>query len=217
MAMPADVPLFPLPDHVLIPGLPAPFRIFEPRYRALARDLLEKAPEERWMAMPRLQPGWEADYAGSPRFAPIAAAAVARRIEPAGNGEFHILVEGISRCRLTEIGSPHPYRLARVEALDDRAGDAAAAAMQSLLDLLSGLGDRIDLDAHGLQRLLGAESTHPLLVDRLGALVLTAVDERQELLETLDFTARIAIVHRAVSQLAASRRPPGGRWKPSTN
>ena len=32
------VPLFPLPGHVLLPGLPVPFLIFEPRYRALVSD-----------------------------------------------------------------------------------------------------------------------------------------------------------------------------------
>ncbi len=39
--LPRSVPVFPLPDHVFLPGVPVPYRIFEPRYRALVRDLLK--------------------------------------------------------------------------------------------------------------------------------------------------------------------------------
>ncbi|MBA2481635.1 MAG: LON peptidase substrate-binding domain-containing protein [Planctomycetes bacterium] len=215
--LPAELPLFPLPDHVLIPGLPQPYRVFEPRYLALVRGLLQASSAERWLAMPCLEPGWEADYQGSPPVRPIAAAALVRRIEEGPGGEYHILVEGIARIRLVEITSFQPYRLARAEALADRPEVASAAAMQGLLDQLAGLGDRIDLDALGLSLLLAADSAHRLLVDRLGALLIRVTDERQRYLETVDLTARIAQVRRELDGLSGDGGAMDRRWKPSTN
>ena len=40
--LPNEVPLFPLPDHVFLPSIQAPYRVFEPRYRALVDALLER-------------------------------------------------------------------------------------------------------------------------------------------------------------------------------
>ena len=39
MQLPLSIPIFPLPDHVLLPAIPTAYRIFEPRYRALVVDL----------------------------------------------------------------------------------------------------------------------------------------------------------------------------------
>ena len=36
----AALKVFPLPDVVVLPGTPAPFHVFEPRYRALVGDAL---------------------------------------------------------------------------------------------------------------------------------------------------------------------------------
>ncbi|HEY4102901.1 MAG TPA: LON peptidase substrate-binding domain-containing protein, partial [Polyangiaceae bacterium] len=36
----ANLPLFPLPNAVLFPGAVLPLHVFEPRYRALTRDVL---------------------------------------------------------------------------------------------------------------------------------------------------------------------------------
>lgn len=69
MDLPDLLPLFPLPGHVLLPGLAVPFRIFEPRYRALVRDLLAVRAERRWLAVPCLAPGSD-PAADAPPFLP---------------------------------------------------------------------------------------------------------------------------------------------------
>ena len=67
MLLPALVPLFPLPDHALLIGVPASYRVFEPRYRALVDDLLGiDDHEQRWLAIPQLAEGWQSDYFGAP-------------------------------------------------------------------------------------------------------------------------------------------------------
>ena len=42
--LPATIPIFPLPDVVLFPGVARPLLIFEPRYRAMVADALKGAP-----------------------------------------------------------------------------------------------------------------------------------------------------------------------------
>ena len=41
-AAPEVVGLFPLADHVFLPGFPSPYRVFERRYRELVEDLLKR-------------------------------------------------------------------------------------------------------------------------------------------------------------------------------
>ncbi|MBA3708010.1 MAG: LON peptidase substrate-binding domain-containing protein [Planctomycetes bacterium] len=219
MRPPGQMPLFPLPDHVLLPGVPAPYRVFEPRYRALVRDLLEIAPEQRWLAMPRLAMGWEADYADSPAFLPMASASLVTRIEPAADGQFHILVLGQVRVRLTEIPSSRPYRLASAEVVDDltAAGEDATASMRRLLGHLTALGDRIDLPPEECARLLAAEDGHAQLVDRLASLLLAKADDRQDVLESRYLPQRIAIIERTLARFSEKQQSIGDRWKPSAN
>jgi Lon protease-like protein len=219
MSLPDLLPLFPLPDHVLLPGVPASYRIFEPRYRTLVSELAERAPDDRWLAVPRLRPGWEEDYHGSPPIHEIAAAALARRIEPLENGEFHLQVEGLERVTLSEVGSPHPYRLARPTRLPDEVEPQAEldAGMRLLLDAVARLGDRIQLAPQELSRLLDAAEGGSRLVDRLGALLLSAPDRRQELLECRFLSRRMRLLATAMGTLDPGKPPSGGRWKPSRN
>ena len=58
-----EVPVFPLPNVVLLPGALLPLHVFEPRYREMTRDVVAG---RRRMAVARLQPGFEADYHGRP-------------------------------------------------------------------------------------------------------------------------------------------------------
>ncbi len=69
----ALLPLFPLPNVVLFPGVGLPLHIFEPRYRAMVADALEG---ERRIGMVLLQPGWEPAYQARPRIYPIGCSGV---------------------------------------------------------------------------------------------------------------------------------------------
>src|SRR5262249_43376062 len=39
MDLPSTIPIFPLPNVVLFPGVPLPLHVFEPRYRDMVRDV----------------------------------------------------------------------------------------------------------------------------------------------------------------------------------
>ena len=61
--LPSEIPLFPLPDVVLFPGVTRPLLIFEPRYREMVADALKG---DRVIGMVMLRPGFEKDYEGRP-------------------------------------------------------------------------------------------------------------------------------------------------------
>src|SRR5262249_18430669 len=57
------IPLFPLPNCVLFPGVVQPLHIFEPRYRDMMEDALE---DQSALVMALLKPGWEKHYYACP-------------------------------------------------------------------------------------------------------------------------------------------------------
>jgi len=122
-SFPAVIPLFPLPDVVLFPKMPMPLQIFEPRYRKMVSDVLR---EHRVIGMTLLMPGWEQDYEGRPPIYAAGCAGLMEQCEPLADGRFRIVLRGTTRFRVLEERAGQPYRLARVEAIEDSLGDEAA-------------------------------------------------------------------------------------------
>jgi Lon protease-like protein len=219
--LPEVVPLFPLPDHVLLVGLPTPYRIFEPRYRALVDALLERPPSQRWLAVPRLEPGWQGDYEGAPAFSALAVTALVRNIRPLEDGQFMIIVEGMTRCRLEEVPSEHPYRMARPLSLDDLPDQATADEIAAQLTVVMGQVDklcqRLGPRAAILRPIIDNRADIQALVDRLGAALLGDLELRQAFLETLRVSERLDLLHRGLLSLLEIKLPPRQHWDPSTN
>lgn len=215
--LPPDIlPLFPLPDQVLLPGIPVTFRVFEPRYRTLVADLEALPEDERWLVVPRLADGWKTDYHGRPALVPVAAAARLSRIEPLDNNESLIVVEGALRIRLDEVASDRPYRMARWSAMPDDTppGDVVLAAAQQVLSKIRIIARRLGDGAEQLLE-LAAGDDRVLAADRLAALLIADVDVRQQYLETCDATKRLTEFARHLTiQLG-----PGadGSWEFSRN
>jgi Lon protease-like protein len=135
MALPARIPLFPLPDVALFPGLPLPLHVFEPRYRRMVADALEG---DRTIGLVILRPGFEADYEGRPAVFPIGCAGRIEEIERRPDGRYDMRLRGVSRFRIVEEHPGHPYRVATVEPLaeGEGAGGDLAAARKGLLSAL---------------------------------------------------------------------------------
>ncbi len=190
------VPLFPLPGHVLLPGLPVPFNIFEPRYRALVRDLLARPAEERWLAVPRVALGHEAEVAGEPPLLPIVAAARLAAANELGDGRFHLVVIGEGRWHLHELASDRPYRLAQLvrmpePSLDDSLTERVAGAVRRIIGRRPSITEEV-------AALLDTASHAPTMVlDRLAALSLVDPDLRQRYLEADSGCCRLRVLEGA--------------------
>ena len=121
------IPIFPLSNIVLFPGVESPLHIFEPRYRAMTADALSGARTIGMVAVRR-----EALDAmdGDPPLYPLGCAGVIRSAEKLQDGRYDMVLLGTRRFRIEhEPRRPETrlYRVAEVTFLDDvnPPGDAA--------------------------------------------------------------------------------------------
>lgn len=186
------LPLFPL-SAVLFPGAPLPLQIFEERYRALVRDLLEREPEQRRFGVVAIQAGSEAGMA-LPQIFPVGCEARVRRIEPMPDGRSKLLAFGGARFRLLEVDTvSQPYLMGQVRWLDEPTGEPglaeaiAPAVRDALLTYVDTLADLTGgtIDEENLP-----DDPTELSYLTAGAMLL-GLRERQALLELGDTAARL--------------------------
>lgn len=117
------LPLFPL-RLVLLPGAVVPLHIFEPRYRALIRDVTEGNSATHQFGL--ISPPQDTDEADLPA-GRVGCVAQITSVDTMPDGRANILVEGGDRFRFeTYVNTGTPYRMAHVSAFDDKPDDAAA-------------------------------------------------------------------------------------------
>jgi Lon protease-like protein len=114
--LPPSIPLFPLPNVVLFPNVFLPLHVFEPRYRTMVEDSLHG---DRIIGMVLLRPGWERDYEGRPPIYTIGCAGVITHAERLADGRFDIVLRGMEKFRVSGEDASRPYRLGRVETVDE--------------------------------------------------------------------------------------------------
>jgi len=132
--VPAEIPLFPLPETSLFPGVSRPFLIYEPRYREMIADAMKG---NKIIGMVRLRPGFEKDYEGRPPIYGIGCAGTIEEYEQLPDGRYVILLRGLTTFRIVnEDGAPSgarkPYRLARIEAVPELLKDEDRLALSTL-------------------------------------------------------------------------------------
>ena len=108
MDPPVLVPLFPLPNAVLFPGVPLPLHIFEPRYREMVRDA--ERSEERLIGMVLLRGEWRKEYYGTPEIYPIGCAGRMVSVEPLADGRYNILLHGVREFTIVAERAGQSYR-----------------------------------------------------------------------------------------------------------
>lgn len=117
------VPVFPLPNVFLFPGCVMPLHIFEPRYRQMIEDLLDRPG--------RLVMGTLADdnVIGDekPALVEVGGLGEIGRHERLADGRFLIWLIGLARVRIHEVASDRAYRLVAIEQMLEVDVDAADA------------------------------------------------------------------------------------------
>jgi Lon protease-like protein len=135
-ALPAEIPLFPLPEVVLFPGVSRPLLVFEPRYREMVADALEG---DRIIGTVLLRPGFEKDYEGRPPIYDVGCAGTIEDFELFPDGRYAILLRGLTTFRILGEDRRKPYRLARVDAIPEQLKDEDLAALSTLRQRLAQL------------------------------------------------------------------------------
>lgn len=201
-----QVPLFPLPGMVLLPGGVLPLHVFEPRYRAMVTDALAG---ERFIAMALLRPGYEPDYEACPEIAPgvcLGRIALEQRLP---DGRWNLVLLGLRRARVIGEDRSRPYRLASVELLDDprleaeREAELGQALARRLLEVPARLVRDAERLSTALQVLAGpADLPLGLRLDLTCDQFHLSPAERQRLLETAGVAERSEVL----LQVLAARR-----------
>jgi Lon protease-like protein len=130
--LPAIMPIFPLPNVVLIPNSSLPLFIFEERYKQMVRDCLQS---DRYLAIALLKKGWE-QQTGPPRPHPIAGFGRIIRATRLPNDCMDIIVQGMGRVQMTDFYDDRAYLRASVTLLRPtyQAGERLTAQVDALRD-----------------------------------------------------------------------------------
>ena len=192
------LPLFPL-RQVLVPGLVLPLNIFEPRYRTLVQDLLQRPPQERAFGVVALRQGRDAGsrHAASALHA-VGCTALLREHEELPDGRFQLLTAGAVRFRLHGLDEDAgtPYLTGIVSPLDEpdapegeEGGEPLARLTEVVARRWAAYRERLGIAATGLPE---REAPAPVVLSYLvmAGMVLD-LPERQALLELPDTTSRL--------------------------
>ena len=140
----AALPVFPLPNAVLLPGLILPLNVFEPRDLELVDHVLESGGH---LGIPLLRPGFEQDYEGRPELEPVLGLGRLLSHQRLPDGRRFIRVEGLGRARMIEeLPSRAKFRELCVEVLDEpRPNDAhQLEVLKAQLERIAGTLDGDD-------------------------------------------------------------------------
>jgi Lon protease-like protein len=134
--LPPTIPLFPLPNVVLFPGVFLPLHVFEPRYRAMTREALAG---DRIIGISLLQPGYEADYEGRPSIYPIGCAGVISHSEKTADGRYNIVLNGLEKFRVRMELPGGEYRRAQIDTIPETLTDPDRLAIRRERPRIEGL------------------------------------------------------------------------------
>ena len=181
--LPQSIPLFPLQDVVLFPGVSRPLHIFEPRYRDMVTDAVQG---DGVIGMVLLEPGHEAEYEGNPPVFPVGCAGEITEAEELDDGRWIIVLRGSAKFRVVSEDHSRAYRVAAVEALADPLADDERATLGSRRPQLAEVYSTIAPGAEPPPDDISDE----VLVNGLAQLLDLDPLDRQELLEASGPLAR---------------------------
>jgi Lon protease-like protein len=186
MDLPSVIPVFPLPNVVLFPGVPLPLHIFEPRYRDMVRDA---AAGHEIIGMVLLRGDWRPRYHETPDIFETGCAGKLVNVESLPDGRYNILLHGQREFTIRRHLLEKPYRQAEVGWRSCAGGALDAGCRGTLINLLSRfLQAKPATPAH---RLLHDRSlSDELLVNFFSYALDLAALEKQGLLEALTLAAR---------------------------
>jgi Lon protease-like protein len=191
--LPAELPLFPLPGVLLLPGGRLPLNIFEPRYLGMVNDALGSG---RLIGM--IQPQDNATAPTAPALYAIGCAGRIVHFEETPDGRFLITLLGLSRFRMTsETATVHPYRRACV-AWDDFSQDLLPVPLQETpqdrQNFMTIACRYLERQGMSFEREAIAEAPLDRLSTAIAMICPFSQEEKQALLEAPDAAERKALL-----------------------
>jgi uncharacterized protein len=201
------LPQFPL-GSVLLPGMILPLHVFEPRYRALTRDVLDG---DREFGVPLIQRGSE--VGGGDQRSDIGTVARVVEAEELPDGRWGVVAVGLRRYRVVRWLPDDPYPVAEVEDWPDEPSApepeeyrAVVATLRRVLAMAAELGEAVPPSTVDLSDDPSEGSFQIAVLAPLGP------HDKQALLRAPSAEARLARARtdlEAVAELLAFRLQPG--------
>lgn len=129
--LPSIIPLFPLPNLVVFPGVSVPLHIFEPRYREMVADV---APTHGTIGMILLKGDWEREYYAYPDTFNVGCAGRIGGLVKLPDGRYNMVLEALSEFRVVREIRGRSYRQVEIEWIP-----TAPSAMRLDQELTDGL------------------------------------------------------------------------------
>jgi len=139
--LPEIIPIFPLPNFVLFPGVKVPLHIFEPRYREMVAEV---AMDHGIIGVMMLNGNWERDYYAYPDVYDVGCAGKISALVQLPDGKYNLMLDGMSEFRVLREVRDRAFRQAQVRWCppDTQKFNLDDAAMKHLHErLLSFLGN----------------------------------------------------------------------------
>jgi hypothetical protein len=185
--LPSDLPVFPLPHAVAMPGCQLPLNIFEPRYLNMVFDALG---EQRMIGM--AQPEFAASGETSPTLYKTGTAGRITFFNETGDGRLMIVLTGVCRFDIQEeIPTARGYRRVRAD-WSRFAGDLEESAVT-----VAERGQLRDYCAHkrlGIEWPALEDVGMGDLVNRLTCVLPLEIAERQLLVEAVTLNERLDLL-----------------------
>jgi Lon protease-like protein len=189
------IPIFPL-DLVLLPGVPLPLHIFEPRYKQMIAECLER---KRPFGVVRATNDGIADIGCTAEIM-----SVTKKYD---DGRMDIVTRGVERFEVIGVNEDRDFLQAEISVVEDEAEKPSSEMVTQAVRLHAEIAKLADADASGPNANAGNLSF--LLA---GSLPLD-LDFKQNLLSTLSEAKRLeAVIGYLEAVLPGLRRASKARW-----
>ncbi len=188
--IPSIVPVFPLPNSILFPGIDLPLYIFEPRYQAMLKRCQEG---NKFMAVSLFKPGWENRVVEPIPSHHVVGVGYLRAVFKNKNGSSHIILRGVGRAKIDRYTQMNPYRVAKISLIDDK--PTKRSELPKLTRRLKALlFQKLKWESENprAEPILPEDLDNPVSISHLASFILKVNPYlKQDLLETVNSNTRI--------------------------
>ncbi len=195
----SELPVLPIRNAVLFPAAVAPFDVGREKSVALVEDI-ENLDQPIIAIIAQRDPS--TDDPDQSDLYPVGVAARVLKALKHSSGNYSLILQGLVRIRLDQVVTSEPYLRARVSRLDepnveDVESEALALSLRDIAKQVIQLMPELPREAGSL---IDSIQEHGQLADLVAANLDAPVEEKSQLLETLDAKERIRKVLRLLTR-----------------
>ncbi|WP_394848821.1 endopeptidase La [Pendulispora brunnea] len=193
------LPVLPIRNAVLFPGAVAPFDVGREKSVALVEDV-DNLPSPVIAIFAQRDPS--TDDPGQDDLHTVGCAARVLKALKHSSGNYSLILQGLSRIRLEDVAQSSPYLKAKVRRLDETGldDDEAEALSMSLRDIAKQVIQLMPELPREAGSLIDSIQAPGALADLVAANLDAPVEEKAQLLETVDVKDRIRKVLRLLTR-----------------